>query len=214
MNHAHPSEPVPPRLRYALGALSIAFYLIHGSYWIFWRGQPENLLWVCHMASCLIGLALIFQLPRVAAIGCCWLSLGTPLWTMDVLLGGEFLPTSMGTHIGGLAIGVIAVRILGMPKWSWLTAWLGLGAVQQLCRWITPASTNVNTAFRVWAGWEQTFPRYAVFWLLLAGISATVYFLAETGLRVFARVARPQPRPPEAAATADPAPAPAPSTAP
>lgn len=181
----------PDTVRRGMGVLAIACYLTHSGYWVFLRGEPENMLWSCHLSSFLIGVGLLARLNLPFAIGVLWLCVGTPLWLLDVFTGGEFLPTSMLTHLGGLAIGVFGVRYLGMevPRFTWVRALFCLALLQQLCRWLTPMKTNVNVAFDVWEGWRSVFPTYYHFWFILGAVCGLVYFAAELGLRALSRVA-------------------------
>ncbi len=175
--------PSDARLRAGLGVLSVLFYVTHGGYWVLWRGEPENLLWSCHLASSLIGFGLLTRAAWLNAVGVTWLSLGTPLWLVDVFTGGEFLPTSMGTHLGGLAVGLWGARRLGFPAGTWWRSAIGVAILQQICRAFTSARTNVNLSHRVWDGWESTFPTYGEFWLCLFVACGVVYWGAEAGLR-------------------------------
>ena len=61
-----------------------------------------------------------------------------------------------------------------------LRVFIALMIVTRLC---TPASANVNLAFRVADGWEADFPSYPVYVSLLAGCAVLTFFAAEVGLR-------------------------------
>src|SRR5262249_56943207 len=89
-----------------------------------------------------------------------------------VAAGGEFTPTSVLTHVGGLVIGLVGLWRLGMPAQVWWKALLALAALQQLCRWVTPREANVNVAFAVYPWMEAYFSSYWRYWaasLLLFG---------------------------------------------
>jgi hypothetical protein len=75
--------------------------------------------------------------------------------------------SSFGSHLGVLAIGFVAVRRLGWPRRSWLAAIAGATGLVALTRLIAPAGPNVNLAFRVWTGWEQSFPRHDLYFLMM-----------------------------------------------
>ena len=69
------------------------------------------------------------------------------------------MPTATLTHVGALVIGICGVRLLGLPRgsaWKALAGYLGLWV---LTRAVTPASANINLAFHVHPGWEQSLPQ-------------------------------------------------------
>jgi hypothetical protein len=139
--------------------LALALYAVHAAYHLR-DGHPEHLLWACHLAAVFVGVGLLRASPRLNAIGFLWLVIGNALWLLDLAGGGEFIPTSRGTHVGGLALSLIALARLGMPRHAWWQAAAVFLLLQQLTRWLSPAGANVNVAFRVWDGWEGHFPSY------------------------------------------------------
>ena len=52
-----------------------------------------------------------------------------------------------------------------------------------LSRLVTPPAANVNLAHQVWAGWEDLFPSYAVYFAVLLAGSAVLYAAIEALLR-------------------------------
>jgi hypothetical protein len=95
---------------------------------------------------------------------------------MDLAGGGEFNPTSCFTHLGGFAIGMYGVSLLGLPRGAW---WKTTGVLITLilvCRLVTPAKANVNVAFAIQPGWEGYFSSHPVYLVTVIG-QATVYFL-------------------------------------
>jgi hypothetical protein len=162
----------------AWGALACAFYAIHGSVHLA-RGHPEELLWVCHLGALCVGVGLLLRQPAVHAVGFLWLCVGSVLWGIDLAFGGEFIPTSLLTHVGGLVIGGLAVGALGLPRHSWWRAILAFLVLQQFCRFLTPASANVNLAHAVWPGWETIFPSYLGYELFLLAVASASFALVE-----------------------------------
>ena len=82
------------------------------------------------------------------------------------------MPTAALTHIGALVLGIYGVRILGWPRgaaWKAAAAYLALWAVTRLA---TPASANINLAFRVYPGWESRFPSYPLYFGTLFSLGA------------------------------------------
>ncbi|MBL8810168.1 MAG: hypothetical protein JNM43_08330 [Planctomycetaceae bacterium] len=131
-----------------LGLAAISFCLFHVAYhWKF--GNTQNALWACHVASVLVGLGLLVQVPTISAIGLLWLVLGIPLWILSLVGGGEFIPTSILTHFGGAAIGVIAFRQHKWPSGVWWMAFVSLAAWFVVTRQWTAPELNVNLAFQV-----------------------------------------------------------------
>jgi hypothetical protein len=158
-----------------LGWLALGCYAVHAGFHLA-HGRPEDLLWACHIGAALVGVGLLLRQPVINGVGVLFLCLGTPLWLLDLAAGGEFYPTSCFTHLGGLAIGIYAVRGLGFPKGVWWKATAFLIGLMLLCRLTTPAEANVNVAFAIQHGWEAHFSSYSVY-LTTMLIEASVYFL-------------------------------------
>jgi hypothetical protein len=146
-----------------LGLLALAFYAVHAAYHVR-QGHAEDVLWVCHVAAAVIGVGLLCGWPAWVAVGVTWLVVGVPLWLFDLAAGGEFNPTSVLTHVGGLVVGLVGLWRFGMPAQVWWKALLALAALQQLCRWVTPPEANVNVAFSVYP-WMR--PYFASYWAYL-----------------------------------------------
>ncbi len=157
-----------------LGILALVCYAIHGGAHLL-KHQPENLLWACHIGAALVGVGLLFGSASLNGIGVLFLLLGTPLWILDLLTGGEWLPTSCFTHVGGLAIGLYGVRRLGLPRAVWWQSVVTLMGLILLCRLVTPREANVNVAFAIQHGWEDYFPSHGVY-LVIVMAQVTVYF--------------------------------------
>ncbi|MCE9600283.1 MAG: hypothetical protein K8S54_20155 [Spirochaetia bacterium] len=166
-----------------LGLLPILFYNIHAGYWLFQR-HPENLLWVCHIASILIGLGMFFAAPRLLASGMLWVTFGNFFWILYLATGGEFLPTSLLTHAGSLIVGLVGLRRFGFPKNTYVRALLGLIALVFVSRW-TPPAENVNLAHRIGDGWENVFPSHTIYLLFLFGVTGASFLAMELLYRRF-----------------------------
>jgi hypothetical protein len=165
-----------------LGFAALAGVAIHFAYHLYHQ-RPWDLLWACHIAALLVGIGTVLDWPSAVGIGLLWLVIGVPLWLLDLALGGELTPTSILTHAGGMIVGLIYIGSRGMPAGAWWQASAALIAMQQLCRWATPAAENVNVAFAVYKGWERWFPDYFWYWLMLTVAFALVFAGAEWGLR-------------------------------
>jgi hypothetical protein len=172
-------------MRGAVGVLAVLLYAIHGTYNVL-DGHPEHLLWACHVGVLLVSASMFLRSPTLNAMGLFWLLAGVPLWLLDLSMGGELIPTSFSTHVGGPILGVIGLRWMGMPRGAWWKAVAAFLVLQQITRWTTPARENVNVAFGVWTGWENIFPAYIWYMALLVGAAAVAFLVAEiAGRRIF-----------------------------
>lgn len=169
-----------------LGFLALFGWAAHALDSLFWRGEPESLLWACNLGAFLAAVGLLRRWPAVNGIGVAWLAWGLPLWALDLALGGEFILSSLGTHIVALGAGIAGLSELGMPRGTWWRSVLALIALQQLCRWVTAPRHNVNAAFAVWAGWEGVFASYPVYWTSLVALGTATFLAAELGFRRWA----------------------------
>lgn len=162
--------------------MAILFYAIHAGA-LLYRGEPEHLLWSCHIATLLSGWALILRIPLWNGIGFLWLVVGDLFWMLYLLGGGEFMPTSVLTHIGGLVIGFYGLIRMGIRRHSWLAALVLLPLLQQITHLLTPEKANINLAFRIHSGWENLFPNYFVYMLSILMFFGMVFVLTELLLR-------------------------------
>jgi len=164
------------------GLAAIGFYAAHAAHYL-WRRQPENLLWVCHLGALAVGVGWLLGWPTWNAVGTFWLTLGFPLWIVDLATGGEFIPTSILTHGGGLVLGVLGLRKLGLPSGAWWKGAVPLALLHLVCRWATPAASNVNLAHAIHPGWESFFPSHFVYLLSLLGLYTLIAASLQVGLR-------------------------------
>jgi hypothetical protein len=170
-----------------LGLLAVAFSFAHAAEVLF-RGAWSDLLWLCNIASLLLAAGCLWPAPALNAVGVSWLFFGVWLWLLDLLTGGELMPTSILTHVGSPVVGVLAARRLGWPRGAWWKAVAGEGLLIALTRLLTPEAANVNLAFRVWQGWEERFPNHTRYLALLLASTGAVYFVIELlALRLVAR---------------------------
>lgn len=169
--------PEPKRgreLSLRLRLLGIAPLMFFAAHLLFYTTDPfyasnhgvENMLWMCNVGNLVLGVGLLLGLPRVIRLAVIWLIPGLPLWVFDAIQRGGLLFTSFLTHIGGLAVGLIAMRRVRADKWTWAygLAWYLL--VQQLSRLFTSEFWNVNVAHKMYSGYEQVVSQYWQFWIL------------------------------------------------
>ncbi len=165
-----------------LGVAALACYAAHGGFHLY-HGRPEDLLWACHLGAALVGVGLLARSPAVNAVGVSFLALGTPLWLLDLAAGGEFFPTSLLTHVGGLLIGLYGVRRLGVPAGVWWKSAAALAGLILLSRLVTPERANVNVAFAVPPPWDKTFPSHAAYLAAMMAVAAAYFFALELAVR-------------------------------
>lgn len=165
-----------------LGLTALGCYAIHAGFHLL-NGRPHEVLWMCHLGAALVGVGFLISSATVNGIGTLFLCLGTPLWLMYLAGGGEFYPTSAFPHLGGLAIGLYGVRILGLPSGTWWRALVALISLIAVCRLITPAEANVNVAFAIYEGWENVFPSHPVYLAAMMIQSAVYFFVSGYALR-------------------------------
>jgi hypothetical protein len=165
-----------------LGIAALACYAIHAGFHVL-NGRPAEVLWMCHLGALFVGVGILLSSPVVNGIGTLFLCIGTPLWVMYLAGGGEFYPTSMFPHLGGLVIGLYGVRRLGFCSGTWWKAVAALITLILVCRLVTPAQANINVAFAIYAGWETLFPSHPVYIAAMMAQSAVYFFVCEYALR-------------------------------
>ena len=173
-----------------LGIAAISFYAIHAGVQLA-HGRPENLLWACHAASLCVGIGLVFRLTMPVAVGGLLLTVGVPAWLINLAAGGEFFPTSILTHVGGLACAVAGLRRTdyppNVPQW----ALVFVGVLLAASRLLTPAAWNVNLAFGPRVALDGLAGTWQVHVFLVLAVWAAVLILADVVLQRLAGVRRP-----------------------
>jgi hypothetical protein len=160
------------------GVVTLLFYAAHVAFHVS-RGTSGDLLWACNVAVPMLAIGCLLRAPRLVASAVLWLSYGAPMWILDITTGGDFVPTSILTHFGGLAIGVVVIRRLGWPRHSWLVACGGTALLLGLTRLVGSPERNANLAFRVHDGWERWFASHPVYLAMMWLASAVVFFAVE-----------------------------------
>ncbi|RMG06772.1 MAG: hypothetical protein D6731_25050 [Planctomycetota bacterium] len=184
-----PADSAPGRDRsgrsVGLAFLAYSFYAAHATYFL-WVGRPENLLWGCHLAVLGVGTGLLLRVPLFAGMGMISLLWGVPLWLLDVFTGGEFLPTSVLTHVGGALLGLVALRRLGIPRGTWWVLWATTVGLVFFSRLFSRLHENVNLCWGPPPGWDAL-PGYPTFGALLFGGAALTFWACERLLRRLVR---------------------------
>ena len=83
------------------GLLAISFFLIHAGALVH-AGEYYHIIWSCHLGCLIVGIGLLYRLKWLLAIGFFWLTMGVPLWLLNVLTRHEYMLTSTLSHIGGI----------------------------------------------------------------------------------------------------------------
>jgi hypothetical protein len=103
------------------------------------------------------------------------------LW--DVATGGVYYPTQIVSHLGGAAIALAGVRVLGMPRGVWWRALVAALALYTISRYATPPAANVNLAFAVWPGFDRYIHSHIVYVVGVHAVCGAYFFVAERLLR-------------------------------
>jgi hypothetical protein len=109
--------------------------------------------------------------------------MGVPLWLLNVLTSHDFMLTSTLSHIGGIIIAVYSLRFEKMPRFSWAAATAGLAVLGFVSRLVTPQQANVNLSFAVWQGWEDKFPSYFWYVVMLLTIATFTFWILDLTVR-------------------------------
>lgn len=157
-----------------LGVLPLFFFAgqtVH--YWRF--GGLGNLLWMCNTGNLLLALGLFMghrELIRAAAI---WTIPGLGIWIWYVAKDANLSSTL--AHVGGIIVGMIALRRVRMDRLAWIYALAWALLLQLAARWFTEPALNVNLAHKVQPGFERAFSRYWMFWLGLSVVVGIILWL-------------------------------------
>lgn len=178
------SESLPLKVR-LLGLLPLAFFIAHFYYYAtvgFYAENRgiENMLWMCNVSNLTLAAGLLFDLKWLTRLSVIWLIPGLPLWLVEVVGHGGWMLTSFFTHIGGLIVGLVAMRWVRADKWAWLYAFGWYLFIQQLSRLLTSNEYphwNVNVAHRIYKGYENAVSHYWQFWVITTLMIAAGLFV-------------------------------------
>ncbi len=157
-----------------LGLLPVIFFLAQTLH--YWRvGGMGNLLWMCNIGSLVLAIGLFCERRELIRAAAIWTIPGLGLWIRYVLYATfnyEMVLSSILVHVGGIAVGLIVLRRVRMDRIAWLYAFAWYLIVQVAARFFTVPELNVNLAFRIQPGWEQTFSSYWKFWIVMSAVVA------------------------------------------
>lgn len=161
-----------------LGILPLLFFLGQGIH--YWRIQElGHMLWMCNIGNLLFAIGLFVDNRRLMRVAIIWTIPGLIIWILYVVLAWGVFLTSTLAHVGGLIVGLLVLRRIGMDRQSWVYAFVWYLVVQLASRLFTATDLNVNLAHKIQPGWDQQFGSYWQFWLVLTVVTACVLWLVE-----------------------------------
>jgi len=164
-----------------MGLFPLAFFLAQGAH--YWRiNELGHMLWMCNIGNLVLAIGLFLNNAFFIRVAVIWTFPGLVVWALYVALAwGMFLSSTLA-HVGGLIVGIAALRRVGMDRTGWRYALGWYLVVQFLSRVLTPTNLNVNVAHYVEPGWQQTFNAYWKFWLVLTLLTAIVLWIIGSAL--------------------------------
>lgn len=144
-------------MRRGLGVALLVALALHAAT----KGQARllEMLWICHVASALLAVGLLASSRWLIGIGfLIHLGMGMPAFLLDFTFGERPPPTSWLVHILPLVAGVLAVRHTGLPRRTWLAAWLTVLALLAVSILATPPALNINLVHEPWGPLKGVLP--------------------------------------------------------
>ncbi len=177
-------ESLPLKFR-LIGLLPLAFFAAHFAF--YWKnGGLDNMFWMCNVGNLALALGILLGQKWMIRPAVIWLIPGLPLWLFEVVRNGGWLLTSFFTHIGGLAVGIIAIYKVRADKRTWGYALAWYWVMQLLSRLFTDPFWNVNVAHRIYGGYETIVSEYWQFWILTTMmVAAGLWILGWILLKLF-----------------------------
>ena len=83
----------------------------------YWRiNELGNLLWMCNIGNLVLAIGLFFNNPLLRRSSAIWTIPGLFVWLRYVVFAwGVFLSSTLA-HLGGLVVGMIGVKKVGMDR--------------------------------------------------------------------------------------------------
>lgn len=160
----------------ALGVLPLLFFIAQGIH--YWRSNElGHMLWMCNIGNLLLALGLFFNQPRVIRAPAIWTIPGLVMWLLLVVRQWGVVFASVLAHVGGLVVGLLALRRVGVDRRAWLYALGWYFVVQLAARLTTPVDFNVNASQKIYPGWAQTFNAYWKFWFVMSLLVSVVLWI-------------------------------------
>ena len=154
-----------------LGLLPLVFFLAQTVH--YWRvGGMGYLLYMCNAGNLLLAIGLFLNRREMIRAAAIWTIPGLGIWIRYVVLEYDYVFSSFLAHVGGIVVGLIVLRTVRMDRIAWLYAFTWYLIAQIAARLFTAPELNVNVAFRIQPGWEQTFSSYWKFWIVMSAVVA------------------------------------------
>ena len=118
------------------------------------------MLWMCNIGNLLLAVGLFLDRPLLMRIAIIWTIPGLLVWFIYVVLAWGVFLTSTLAHVGGIVVGMIVLKRIGMDRRAWIYAFAWYLLILWLSRLFTPQALNVNLSHRIQDGWENTFSAY------------------------------------------------------
>ena len=149
-----------------LGVLPLSFFLAQAVH--YWRlGQLGHMLWMCNIGNLVMAIGLFLGQPMLIRVAAMWSIPGVVIWFRYVVMEWGIFGSSMSAHVGGLIVGMVALRKVRVDRTAWLYCLGWFLILQLLSRVTTPVEMNVNVSHAVYQGWQQIFTAYWKFWLVM-----------------------------------------------
>jgi hypothetical protein len=159
-----------------LGVFPLIFFIAQAAHYSK-ISQLGNLAWMCNIGNLVLALGFFFNKPLLIRVSAIWTIPGLFIWVKYVVFAWGVFFTSTLAHLGGLAFGMLGVRIVGMDRGSWRYAFAWYFLLQIFSRFFTSPDLNVNLAHKIQDGLEPAFGSYWWFWLTLTTITGVVLWL-------------------------------------
>jgi hypothetical protein len=159
-----------------LGVLPLAFFLAQAVH--YWRlGQLGHMLWMCNIGNLVMAIGLFLGQPMLIRVPAMWSIPGVVIWFRYVVMEWGLFGSSMSAHVGGLIVGLVALRRVRVDRTAWLYCLGWFLILQFVSRLTTPVEMNVNVSHAVYQGWQQIFTAYWKFWLVMTLLVAVGFWL-------------------------------------
>jgi hypothetical protein len=165
----------------ALGLLPLLFFLAQGIH--YGRlNQLGHMLWMCNIGNLLLALGLLTGRPLLIRVAAVWTIPGLIMWLLFVVGVWGIIFASVLAHVGGLIVGLIALRRVRINPRDWVYAFGWYLLLQLASRWFTPIELNVNVSQKMYSGWEQRFGSFWTFWLVMSLLVGLMLWVLTLGL--------------------------------
>ena len=178
-----------------LGFLPLSFFLAQATH--YWQiNELGHMLWMCNIGNLLLAVGLFLEKPVLIRVAVMWMVPGFLVWfyyvvpTWGMILTGSYdlgqffgVVSSSLAHVGGLSVGAIVLRQIGVDSRAWLYAVIWYFVMQLLSRLLTSPAMNVNLSHRIQEGFENAFSAYWKFWLVLTFLVGVISWLLGMALQ-------------------------------